>query len=68
MNAKPVGGQDPVVAEVRRIRADPWRQGGGTVASLLRLLGTREAWKTRPLARSRRRARPHPHSGNTFTL
>ena len=34
---------DPVVDEVRKIRAKLWRQAGGTVAGLTRLLEEREA-------------------------
>jgi hypothetical protein len=38
MKTKSTVTEDPVVSEVRRIRAQLWREGGGTVAGLLRLL------------------------------
>jgi hypothetical protein len=57
--------EDPVVAEVRRIRAELWREAGGTVAGLLRALGARQVPKRRTPARKRGRSAEHPHSGNT---
>ncbi|MCI0722292.1 MAG: hypothetical protein L0338_25465 [Acidobacteria bacterium] len=64
MKTRSEGDEDPVVAEVRRIRAELWRESGGTVAGLLRLLETRQGPKRRAPARKRGRSVPHPHPGN----
>ena len=48
MKRKPRLAEDPVVAEVRAIRADLWREAGGTVAGLIRLLEQRRRPKPRP--------------------
>ncbi len=34
--------EDPVVEEVRAVRADLWREGGGTVAGLIRAIEERK--------------------------
>ena len=47
--------EDPVVAEVRRIRAELWREAGGIVAGLLRLLQSRKILKRRPMNGKRTR-------------
>jgi len=52
MMRKPSFSDDPVVAEVRAIRAAMWREAGGTVEGYLRLLD-REA-KTRKPASSKK--------------
>jgi hypothetical protein len=44
--------EDPVVTEVRKIRADLWREGGGTVRGLLDLVKQRQG----PSKRKRSRA------------
>ncbi|UCC31918.1 MAG: hypothetical protein JSU86_06495 [Phycisphaerales bacterium] len=53
--------EDPVVAEVRSIRAELWREAGGTVAGLIRLVEQRKPSKRKPTAarskRTPRRAR-----------
>lgn len=50
--------EDPVVEEVRTIRAELWREAGGTVAGLIRLLEQRKPPKRRPTAtRSKRTPR-----------
>ncbi len=67
MKAKSGVAEDPIVAEVRQIRADLWREGGGTVAGLLRLLQTPPRRKRPAPTRKPRRSGPHPHSGNDST-
>lgn len=47
--------EDPVVEEVRAIRAELWREAGGTVAGLIRLLEQRKPPKRRPTAAKGRR-------------
>lgn len=42
MKSKPRLAEDPVVKEIRSIRAELWREAGGTVASLIRLLEQRK--------------------------
>ncbi len=37
--------EDPVVAEVRSIRAELWREAGGTVSGLIRLIEKRRPTK-----------------------
>lgn len=50
--------EDPVVEEVRAIRADLWRQAGGTVTGLMRLLDQGQRPKRRAAAgRSKRSTR-----------
>jgi hypothetical protein len=56
MKAKSTVKEDPVVAEIRRIRANLWREGGGTVVGLLRLVETRKPPKRRTPARKRSRS------------
>jgi hypothetical protein len=67
MKTKSVIEEDPVVAEVRRIRADLWREGGSTVAGLLRLLEAPKVKKRRPPARKPTGSIPYPHSGGSST-
>ena len=56
MKAKSKVEEDPVVSEVRRIRAELWREGGGTVAGLLRLLKSPKSLKRPPLGPKRWRS------------
>ena len=42
MKSKPRLAEDPVVKEIRSIRAELWREAGGTVAGLIRLLEQRK--------------------------
>ena len=44
---------DPVVEEVRAIRADMWREAGGTVAGLLSLLLAKSRAKRKPIVRAK---------------
>jgi len=61
VKSKPRLAEDPVVAEVRSIRAELWREAGGTVAGLIRLLEPGKRSRRKPTAvrgkRIRRRAR-----------
>jgi len=58
MKNKPRLAEDPVVGEVRSIRAALWREGGGTVSGLIRLIEQRKPSKRRPArAKSKRAAR-----------
>ncbi len=58
MKKEPQLAEDPVVEEIRSIRADLWREAGGTVAGLIRLLEQRKPPKRRPpAARSERTPR-----------
>ena len=58
MKKEPQLAEDPVVEEIRSIRADLWREAGGTVAGLIRLLEQRKPPKRRPTAsRSKRTPR-----------
>lgn len=58
MKRTPRLAEDPVVAEVRSIRAELWREASGTVAGLIRLLerGNRPGRKP-TAARSKRTSR-----------
>lgn len=47
--------EDPVVDEVRSIRAALWREAGGTVAGLIRLIEQCKPPNRGPAASSRRR-------------
>ena len=50
--------EDPVVEEVRSIRAELWREAGGTVAGLIRLIEQRKPSKRkRTAAKSKRTLR-----------
>ena len=58
MKSKPRFVADPVVEEVRSIRAEPWSESGGTVAGLIRLLEERRrAWRRPTAAGSKRTPR-----------
>lgn len=58
MKKRSVLTEDPVVEEVRAIRADLWRQAGGTVTGLMRLLDQGKRPKRRAAAgRSKRSMR-----------
>ena len=50
--------EDPVVGEVRSIRAGLWREAGGTVGGLIRLLDQRKRPRRKPApVQSKRTAR-----------
>ena len=50
---------DPVVEEVRRIRAQIWREAGGTPEGLIRLLNERQPVRgRRSVRKTARRKRP----------
>lgn len=55
MKREPINNEDPVVAEVRAIRAKLWKQGGGTAAGYLALM--REQANTRPDSKNRSKPR-----------
>ena len=57
MKRKTLLPEDPVVQEVRSIRADLWREAGGTVAGLIRLLEQRKRPKRKPTTAGSRRTR-----------
>ncbi len=58
MKRTPRLAEDPVVAEVRSIRAELWREAGGTVAGLIRLLEQGKRPRRKPTAaRSKRTSR-----------
>ncbi len=49
--------EDPVVAEVRAIRAELWREAGGTVEGLLKLIGAEHRARQRRRPQRARRTR-----------
>ncbi len=58
MKNKPRLAEDPVVEEVRAIRAELWREAGGTVAGLIQLLEQRKPpRRSPPTARGKRTRR-----------
>ena len=56
MKRKPPLAEDPVVEEVRTIRAQLWREAGGTVAGLIRLLEKHKRHKHKPAVAKGKRA------------
>lgn len=63
MKSKPRLTEDPVVAEVRMVRAELWREGGGTVAGLIRLLEPGKRSRRKPTAVRGKRTRRRVGSG-----
>ena len=58
MRPRPSSADDPVVAEVRAVRARLWREAGGTVDGLIRLLeGCKLLPRRRAAVPRRRRGR-----------
>lgn len=56
---EPRPSDDPVIDEIRKIRADMWKEGGGTIEGYLRLVRERSG-ERRPTTTRKPATKPRP--------